>query len=100
MSSLSRSAYALTPKLLKKARFLAIAGDQTRIRILCYMFENKKACVSDLANALKMTVSAISHHLQIMRDNGFFETERKGNTICYILVENDDTRKLGKIVCE
>lgn len=99
MANMSTSAYTLTPELIKKARFLAIAGDQTRIRIFCYMFENKKACVSDIAAALDMTVSAISHQLQIMRDNGFFETERMGNKICYILIENGYTKRLEKIIC-
>lgn len=100
MGNMSTKTYKLTPELITKARFLAIAGDQTRIRILCYMFTNKKACVSDIAEALGMSVSAISHHLQIMRDNGFFVTERMGNMICYILLDNEYIRKLEKIICE
>lgn len=100
MDKVSNKSYNLSPELIKKARFLAIAGDQTRIRILCYMFTNRKACVSDIAEALDMSVSAISHHLQIMRDNGFFETERMGNMICYILVKNEYINRLEKIICE
>ena len=97
---MSTKKYPLTPDLIKKARLLAIAGDQTRIRILCFMFENKKACVSDIVGALGMSISSISHHLQIMRDNGIFTTERIGNMICYILVENDFTDNLKKLICE
>jgi ArsR family transcriptional regulator, lead/cadmium/zinc/bismuth-responsive transcriptional repressor len=97
---MSTGKYPLTPDLIKKARLLAIAGDQTRIRILCFMFENKKACVSDIAEALAMSISSISHHLRIMRDNGLFTTERIGNMICYILAENDFTGKLKKLICE
>ncbi len=92
--------YNLTPELIKKARLLTIAGDQSRIRILCFMFERKKACVTDIVDTLGMNMSSVSHHLQIMRDNGLFETERMGNMICYILVENDFTKKLQKIICE
>lgn len=99
LESLTKT-YQLTPELTKKARFLAIAGDATRIRILCYMFANKKACVSDIAEALDMSISSISHHLQIMRDNGFFETERMGNMICYILVKNQYIKKLEQIICD
>jgi len=91
--------YQLTAELTKKSRLLAIAGDQTRIRILCFMFERKKACVSEIAVGLGMSVSAISHHLQIMRDNGLFTTERKGNMICYRLDYNPFVRKLEKLIC-
>lgn len=100
MPKLSTKTYKLTPDLIKKARLLAIAGDPTRIRILCFMFENKKACVSDIAEAVGMTISAISHHLQIMRDNGLFETKREGNMICYILVKNTHIERLENIICE
>ena len=89
----------LNGALLKKARMLDLAGDPTRIRILCFMFKYKKACVSDIAKSLDMTVASISHHLQIMKDNGFFATERMGQNICYILNEQKDVRRLERIVC-
>ena len=89
----------LNGALLKKARMLDLAGDPTRIRILCFMFKYKKACVSDIAKSLDMTVASISHHLQIMKDNGFFATERMGQNICYILNEQKDMRRLERIVC-
>ncbi len=89
----------LNGALLKKARMLDLAGDPTRIRILCFMFKYKKACVSDIAKSLDMTVASISHHLQIMKDNGFFATERIGQNICYILNEQKDVRRLERIVC-
>ena len=92
--------YMLTQELAKKARLFEIAGDPTRIRILCFMFENKKGCVSDIADALGMSIASISHHLQIMRDNGLFETERQGNTICYNLTRSDFTKRIEKIICD
>lgn len=91
--------YALTPELARKARLLELAGDPTRLRILCFMFERKEACVSTIAQALGESIANISRHLQIMRDNGYFETERRGTTICYRLIRNDFTRQLRKIVC-
>lgn len=84
--------------LTKKARLLSIAGDPVRMRILYFMFIYKKACVSHIAESLGMSVASISHHLQIMRDNGFFTTERIGQRICYILIENDFTRQLANII--
>lgn len=86
--------------LIRKARLLALAGDETRIRILCFMFKYKKACVSDIAQSLAMSVPSISHHLQIMKDNDFFATERMGNKICYILKKSAFTRGLEKVICD
>ena len=91
--------FKLDKDLIQKARMLALAGDATRIRILCFMFQYKKACVSDIAKSLGMSVASISHHLQVMRDNGYFTTERMGNSICYILAENDLMGNLKKIIC-
>lgn len=89
----------LTDELVRKARMLELAGDPTRIRILCFMFRYKKACVTDIAESLEMSIASISHHLQIMKDNGYFTTERMGVNICYILVESDFIAKLEKIIC-
>lgn len=86
--------------LLKKARVLSLAGDETRIRILCFMFRYKKGCVGDIAKSLAMSVSSISHHLQIMKDNGFFMTERTGNSICYLLRRDAFMRGLKKVICD
>lgn len=91
--------FRLSPNLTKKARLLELAGDPTRIRILCLMFEYREACVTDIAQSLGMSVASISHHLQMMRDNGLFETERLGNNICYKLIDNEFTRALKKIIC-
>lgn len=90
----------LDTMLAKKARVLSLAGDETRIRILCFMFKYKKACVSDIAKSLDMSVSSISHHLQIMKDNGFFITERMGNNICYALKKSAFMRGLEKVICD
>lgn len=91
--------FPLNDLLAKKARLLALAGDPTRIRILAFMFKYRKACVSDIAEGVGTSVACISHHLQVMRDNGFFTTERMGQSICYILAEGEDIRRLERIVC-
>ena len=91
--------FPVDPEMEKKARLIELAGDPTRIRILCFMFEYGHACVSDIAESLEMNINAISHHLQIMRDNGYFETERYGSMICYKLIKNEFTKRLEKVIC-
>jgi ArsR family transcriptional regulator, lead/cadmium/zinc/bismuth-responsive transcriptional repressor len=100
---MSKTRYRKMPldeKLAKRARLLALAGDETRIRILCFMFEYGEACVSDIAESLGVHINTISHHLRIMKDNGFFTSERTGTTICYKLTINDFTDSLKKAICE
>lgn len=92
--------YELTDTLQKKARVLALAGDPTRLRILCFMFEHQEACVSEIAEALDMSVASISHHLQLMREQGFFATERMGTKICYKLSESDCIHHIKNFVCD
>lgn len=84
----------------KLARWLGLAGDPTRIRIFCLLYEQGEACVGEIAGSLEMGIAAISHHLQLMRDNKLCEIERRGNSICYRLVDTDFTQQLKKIICK
>ena len=86
--------------VLKRAKILSLAGDPTRLRILCLMFAYKKSCVGDIAESLGESVANISQHLQTMKDNGFFITERKGNNICYQLVSDEIIQRLHPLVCD
>jgi len=89
----------ITPDLSKKARLLSLAGDETRIRILCALFEKDHVCVSDIAKCLKMSVAAVSHHLQLMQENGLTSSVREGKKICYSLYENSLTKYLRQFIC-
>ncbi len=90
--------YPLDRETERRARLLSIAGDPTRLRILCFMFRYKAATVTNIAKSLGMTVACISHHLQMMKDNGYFTTTRVGKTIRYELVASDFTKELSRVV--
>lgn len=64
-----------------------VLGTPSRIRIL-FQICFAEACVSDLANKLVMSESAVSHHLHVLRMNGLVRWRREGKTILYQL--NDD----------
>lgn len=85
--------------LRERARYLTLAGDETRIRILCFLFEYGEACVSDIAESVGASVNTASHHLRIMKDNGVLESERMGTSICYKLVESEFMNNLKKAIC-
>lgn len=89
----------LTSALRERSRFLALAGDETRIRILCFLFEYGEACVSDIAESVDASVNSVSHHLRLMKDNGLLESERMGTSICYKLVKSEFINNLKKAIC-
>lgn len=91
--------YPLTQETEKLARLLALTGDSTRLRIICLLYEQDEACVTQISDSLGMSISNISQHLQLLRDNGLCEAERRGNTICYRLMSNDFIKQLKTIVC-
>ena len=66
------------------AELFKIFGDSTRIRIICALFTSEM-CVYDLAASLKMTQSAISHQLRILKANKLVKNRRDGKMMYYSL---------------
>lgn len=99
MESMQYRKIPLDQDLTKRARLLAIAGDETRIRILCFFFEYGEACVSEIAESLGTSINAMSHHLRMMKDIGLLTSERMGTSICYRLVRDGFVDNLGKVIC-
>lgn len=73
-------------KLYDLAELFKVFGDSTRIRILFVLFE-AEVCVCDLAQALNMTQSAISHQLRILKQNKLVKSRREGKSIFYSLAD-------------
>ena len=68
------------------AELFKVFGDSTRIRILFVLFE-AEVCVCDLAEALHMTQSAISHQLKILKVNRLVKSRRVGKSVFYSLAD-------------
>lgn len=73
-------------QLYDLAELFKIFGDSTRIRILFVLFE-AEVCVCDLAEELKMTVSAVSHQLRILKTNKLVKCRREGRSVFYSLAD-------------
>lgn len=74
------------------AELFKVFGDTTRIRILYVLFEEEK-CVYDIAQALGMTQSAISHQLRILKQARLVRNRRKGKQVYYSL-DDDHVRTI------
>lgn len=69
------------------ADLFKVFGDSTRIRILFILFETE-VCVCDLAKALNMTQSAVSHQLRILKQNKLVKNRREGKSVFYSLADD------------
>ena len=74
-------------KLLDLSELFKVFGDSTRIRILYVLFESD-VCVADIAEALNMTQSAISHQLRILKQAKLVSARRDGKSVIYSLADD------------
>ena len=74
-------------ELYDLADLFKVFADSTRIRILFVLFESE-VCVCDLAKALNMTQSAVSHQLRILKQNKLVKNRREGKSIFYSLADD------------
>ncbi len=74
-------------ELYNLAELFKVFGDTTRIRIL-YALSINEMCVCDIATALNMSQSAISHQLKVLKNNKLVKNRRDGKSIIYSLDDN------------
>lgn len=71
-------------ELFELADFFKVLGNTTRAKILWALDQNEM-CVCDLAALLKMSKSAISHQLRLLREKDFVRFRREGKVVFYAL---------------
>lgn len=74
-------------QLYDLAELFKVFGDSTRMRILFVLFE-AEVCVCDMAAALNMTDSAVSHQLKILKQNKLIKSRRAGRSVFYSLADD------------
>ena len=72
----------------KMVQFYKTFADETRLKIICVLDAVDSLCVCDIAFALNMTKSAISHQLKYLKENGLVVVEKKGKEVYYSLSDN------------
>ncbi len=74
-------------RISKLNNFFQTIGDTSRLRIIHYIGNEKKA-VSEIVKATKLSQPLVSHHLRILKQSNILETERKGPFVFYRLKNN------------
>ena len=78
--------------LCELADLFRVFGDSTRIKIL-YALHDDELCVQDIANAVQLSQSAVSHQLRVLKDSKLVRFRRDGKTIYYAL-DDDHVRSI------
>lgn len=74
------------------AELFKVFGDSTRLRILSALLHHE-LCVCDIADALEMNQSAISHQLRVLRTAGLIKVRRCGKSAFYSL-DDDHVKEI------
>lgn len=65
-----------------------LLSDETRLKILCLLFQRKELNVRTLCDLLDQSQPAVSHHLALLRVAGLIESRRDGKHNFYrVLME-------------
>lgn len=70
--------------ILKLTEGFKAISDPTRLKIL-HALSIEELCVCDLASALEMSQSAISHQLRVLRDRNMVKYRKEGKMARYYL---------------
>lgn len=75
-----------TEKAQLVAEFFSMLGDTNRLRILSAL-ALQEFCVCDLAAALAMSESAVSHQLRVLRTMRLVRYQKRGRKVFYRLLD-------------
>ena len=70
---------------LRLAEVFKVLGDRTRIKLLSLLAHKEELCVCDIAEALGMGQSAISHQLRVLRSARLVKYRKEGKEAFYSL---------------
>lgn len=74
-------------EISQRVKDLARVFDPTRVRILQLLISGEN-CVCKMVGVLEVRHSLLSHHLSVLTDLGYLESDRNGNHILYRIKES------------
>jgi ArsR family transcriptional regulator len=81
-----RSAMPSQELIYEVAELFKVCGDSTRVGILCVLIGSEFR-VSDIADLVGMSTSAISHQLRILKHLRIVKSRREGKYVFYSLAD-------------
>ncbi len=90
-------------KMPPEEEFLKAAGtfsqlcDGSRLRIL-WLLCHSEECVTNIAAAVGMSDSAVSHHLRVLRQTGLLRSRRVGKEVHYTLSGTEEAKLVHRMI--
>ena len=81
--------------LMRLVDFYKLFSDMSRLKIL-YMLSMEEMCVCDIAAALDMNQSTVSHQLKTLRKSRLIRYRREGKVVYYSL----DDEHIGQVLLQ
>jgi ArsR family transcriptional regulator len=66
-------------------KLLAAAADPTRLAILRQLSVEPEVCACDFTSCCVVGQPTVSHHLRVLREAGWVESERRGTWVYYCI---------------
>jgi len=79
------------------ADMFRLMSDPSRLRIILACLETPIS-VGDMASALGLSPSLVSHHLRLLRAGRLIQAERRGNRVFYLITDEHIRRVLSDMV--
>ena len=86
----------LQSRATRATRMLKAMSNPVRLMVLCHLAEGEKS-VGELGRAVKVSQSALSQHLALLRERGLVQFRRAGQTIQYSLAGREAPRLLAAL---
>ena len=80
--------------LERLSRLFAVLGDPTRLRMMAALAA-AELCVADLAAAVALSESAVSHQLRLLKNLSLVRSRREGRRVFYTLDDEHVTELYG-----
>jgi DNA-binding transcriptional ArsR family regulator len=84
-----------TVKAQRMAEFFSVLADPSRLRLLSVLAQ-QELCVCDLAAAVRMSESAVSHQLRLLRAMRLVSYRKAGRNVYYGLADSH----ISNLYCE
>lgn len=85
-------------KVIDLSELFKMFGDSTRVKIMNVLI-NGEMCVSDISEKIKVSQSAVSHQLRILKDSKLIKYRKEGN-LTYYFLSDDHVEKIFVMGCE
>jgi DNA-binding transcriptional ArsR family regulator len=87
----------ISPSIDEQAEIFQLLSNASRILIMKTL-QNQEKSVSEIAEEIGATLQNTSQHLRLMKDKGFVEFRRDGQTVFYQLATNPMSEKCKMIL--